>query len=105
MSLDDGAVYTAPTGFRPEDFTTVYDHAVAPGKHAVTIDIERKDDRDEGFRSSQRSRVIVDVPKEQRLELEVLLIDESDMGGDFPSDKSGRYDLRVRFKATAKGAK
>lgn len=105
ISLDDGAVYAAPAGFRPEEFTTVYDHAVAPGKHAVTVDVERRDDRDEAFRSSQRSRVIVEVPKEQRLDLQVLLVDESDMGGDFPADKSGRYDLRMKFKAVASAAK
>ncbi|MFO0664997.1 MAG: hypothetical protein U0174_13665 [Polyangiaceae bacterium] len=105
VSLDDGAVYAAPQGFHPDDYATVYDHAVAPGKHAITVDIDRRDDRDDAFRTVQRSRVIVDVPKEQRLDVQVLLVDDSDMGGDFPSDKSGRYDLRVRFKAVAKGAK
>jgi hypothetical protein len=104
IALDDGTVYVAPTGFRPEDFTSVYDHALAAGRHAITVDIERRDDRDESFRSSQRSRFTVEVPKEQRLELEVHLIDESDMGGDFPSDRSGDYDLRVKFKAVAKAA-
>lgn len=105
VSLDDGAVYAAPQGFHPDDFATVYDHAVAPGKHAVTVDIDRRDDRDDSFRTVQRSRVIVDVPKEQRLDVQVLLVDDSDMGGDFPADKSGRYDLRIKFKAVAKGAK
>jgi hypothetical protein len=102
VSLDDGVVYTAQPNFRPEDMTTVYDHAVAPGRHAVTIDIERKDDREETFRTAQRSRMIVDVPKDQRLSLEVRILDDSTMGGDFPGDKSGRYDLRVRAKALAK---
>jgi hypothetical protein len=104
VALDDGVVYTAPASFAASDMTTVYDHAVAPGRHAVTIDVERKDDRDEAFRTSQRNRFLVDVPRDHALKVEVKIIDDSAMGADFPSDKSGKYDLRFRVKATAKPA-
>ncbi len=102
VSLDDGVVFTAPTSFSASDMTAVYDHAVAPGSHAITIEAERKDDRDESFRTSQRSRFIVDVPRDRKVNMEVKIIDDSSMGGDFPSDKSGKYDLRFRVKAVAK---
>ncbi len=102
VSLDDGIVYTAPATFAASDMTTVYDHAVAPGRHAVTIDIDRKDDRDEAFRTSQRSRFTVDVPRDNRVDVQVKILDDSSMGGDFASDKSGKYDLRFRVKAVAK---
>lgn len=102
VSLDDGVVFTAPTNFAASDMTAVYDHAVAPGRHAITIDAERKDDRDESFRTSQRSRFIVDVPRDHKVTVEVKIIDDSSMGGDFPSDKKGKYDLRFRVKAVAK---
>lgn len=104
VALDDGVIYTAPASFAASDMTTVYDHAVAPGRHAVTIDVERKDDRDESFRTSQRNRFMVDVPRDHALKVEVRLTDDSSMGGDFPADKSGKYDLRFRVKATAKPA-
>ena len=104
VALDDGVIYTAPASFAASDMTTVYDHAVAPGRHAVTIDVERKDDRDESFRTSQRNRFMVDVPRDNALKVEVRLTDDSSMGGDFPADKSGKYDLRFRVKATAKPA-
>ena len=104
VSLDDGAIYTAPPNFRADDLTTIYEHAVAPGRHAITIDIDRKDDKDETFRTSQRSRFVVEVPKDQRLGVELRLTDESTMGADFPGDRSGRYDLRVRMKAAARAA-
>ncbi|MBX3230379.1 MAG: hypothetical protein KIT84_03405 [Labilithrix sp.] len=102
VSLDDGVVYTAPSNFNAADMTVVYDHAVAPGRHAVTVDVERKDARDESFRTSQRSRFIVDVPRDNKLDVQVKVIDDSSMGGDFPSDRSGKYDLRLRVKAVAK---
>ncbi len=103
VSLDDGVVWTAPTAvFSSSDMATVYDHSVAPGRHAVTVDVDRKDDREESFRTSQRSRFMVDVPRDHRVEVQVKILDDSSMGGDFPSDRSGKYDLRFRVKAVAK---
>jgi hypothetical protein len=101
VSLDDGVVYTAPPNFHADDPATVYDHAVAPGRHAVTVDIDRRDDREETYRSSQRSRFTVEVPKDQRLTVTLRVGDDSGMGADFPGDRSGKYDLRVRMKAVA----
>lgn len=101
VSLDDGVVWTAPPSFRPDAPTVVYEHALAPGHHAVTVDVQRRDDRNDGFRSDQRSRFTVDVPAEQRLAVDLRVGDDSDMGGDFPSDRKGQYDLRVRARAEA----
>ena len=105
VSLDDGVVYTAPAATPFDGKTRLYEHGVAPGRHAVIVDVDRKDDRDDTFRSSQRSRFLVDVPKDQQLEVQLEIDDDSNMGKDFPSDHSGRYDLRVRAKATAKPVK
>lgn len=102
VSLDDGVVYTAPPTFAASDMTIVYDHAVAPGRHAVTVDVDRKDDRDESFRTSQKNRFTIDVPRDHRVAVEVKIIDDSSMAKDFAADRSGRYDLRVRVKAVAK---
>jgi hypothetical protein len=99
--LDDGVVWTSPASFHPEEATTVYDHAVAPGHHAVTVDVERRDDRNDTFRSTQRSRFVVDVPTDERLSVDLKLWDDSSMGGDFPGDKSGQYELRIRARAKA----
>jgi hypothetical protein len=101
ISLDDGIVFTAPPNFRADDPTTVYDHAVAPGRHAVSVDIDRRDDRDETFKDDQHSRFIVDVPTDNRLDVTLRLGDDSNMGGKFAADRNGRYDLRVRMKASA----
>lgn len=101
VSLDDGVVWTSPQAFRAEDPTTVYDHAVAPGHHAVTVDVERRDDRNDTFRTAQRSRFVVDVPADERLSVDLKLWDDSSMGADFPSDRSGQYELRVRARAKA----
>jgi hypothetical protein len=101
VSVDDGLVWAAQEGFRAEDAVTVYEHAVAPGHHAVTLDVERRDDRESTFRSTQRSRFIVDVPVDQKLYVRINVGDDSNMGGDFPHDKKGQYDLRVQVHAQA----
>ena len=77
-------------------------HALAPGRHAITVDVERKDDRNDAFRNSQRTRFTVEVPRDQELAVQIKIGDDSDMGKDFPGDKSGSYDLRVRAKAEAR---
>ncbi len=102
ISLDDGIIYTAPAGFFAEDEVTVYDHAVAPGRHVLGVDVERRDDRGETFRTGQQSRVTLDVPENQKLEANIRIDDDSDMGSDFPSSQKGSYDLRVRVRAKAR---
>jgi hypothetical protein len=102
VSLDDGIVYTAPPNFFADDETTIYDHAVAPGRHLLTVEAERRDDRGDSFRTVQRSRVTLEVPENQRLETSIRIDDDSDMGSDFPSSQKGTYDLRVKVRAKAK---
>jgi hypothetical protein len=105
VSLDDGVVYAAPANFHADDPQTIYDHAVAPGRHAVSIDIDRTDDRDETFKDGQHARFIVEVPPDNRLDVTLRLGDDSNMGGKFTSDRSGKYDVRVRMKASASPVK
>jgi hypothetical protein len=104
VSLDDGVVFSPKESFAASDMTPVYNHAVAPGRHAVTVDVDRADDRDQSFRTSQRSRFTVDVPRDHHLEVQIRIIDDSAMGADFPADKYGKYDLRFRVRAEAKPA-
>jgi hypothetical protein len=105
VSLDDGAVYTKPPEARLGDSTAIYAHALSPGRHALTVDVERRDDRNDAFRTSQRSRFVVEVPRDQELGVELIVEDDSNMGKNFPSDQSGRYDLHVRMKANAHAIK
>lgn len=105
VGLDDGVVYTAPVAFRAEDPQPIYEHAVAPGRHAVNVEVDRTDDRDDTFRDTQKSRFIVDVPKDSRLAVTLRVGDDSDIGGKFATDHHGKYDLRVRMKASATAVK
>jgi hypothetical protein len=101
LALDGARVWSAPKGFAAEDDTPIYEGGVAPGPHALTLEIERRDDRDETFRTIEKTTVTVVVPNGKTLQVESRLDDDSSMGGDFPSDESGKYDLSLKIKAKA----
>lgn len=99
VTLDDGVVFVAPQRFSADDERVVYEHALAPGQHVLGVDIERYDARNRQYRTWQSSRFSVLVPESQLLEATVRIKDDSDMAADFPDDKDGEYDLRVRLRA------
>lgn len=101
LALDGARVWSAPKGFSAEDDTAIFDGGVAPGPHALTIEIERRDDRDATFRSIEKTTVTVSVPNGKTLDVETRLDDDSSMGGDFPSGESGKYDLSLKIRAKA----
>ena len=101
LFVDNALVWTAPKGFSAEDLVSIFDGGVAPGLHAVALEIERRDDRDETFRTIDRTTATLMVPQGKRLEVETRLDDDSSMGGDFTDDGDGKYDLRLRMKAQA----
>jgi hypothetical protein len=98
LALDGARVWSAPKGFSAEDDTAIFDGGVAPGAHALTLEIERRDDRDEAYRSIEKTTVTVTVPNGKTLEVESRLDDDSSMGSD---PESGKYDLSLKIKAKA----
>jgi hypothetical protein len=99
VTLDDGVVYAAPTQFSASEGKVVYEHAVSPGHHLLGIEIERYDAQNREYKSWQASKFSIVVPESQLVEAEVRMADDSSMAEDFPSDKDGEYDLRVRLRA------
>lgn len=99
VTLDDGVVYTAPDRFSPEEFQTVYAHAVAPGHHVIGVEVERYDARNREYRTYQTSKFTVIVPESRTLSATVVLEDDSDMAEDFPDDQDGEYELGVKLRA------
>ena len=105
VSLDDGVVFTAPQNFRADDAKQVYAAGVAAGRHAITVDVDRADERNDAFKTAQRTRFLVDVPRDQELAVDIKIVDDSNMGKDFPADQKGRYKLEVRMDAKARAPK
>ena len=70
----------------------------------MTVDVERRDLKDESFRHEERTRFLVDVPKDHRSQVDLVLSDGSTMGADFPGDKKGKYDVKWRANVVARPA-
>lgn len=101
IALDDGTVYTAPSGFHAEDATVIFDRGLSPGRHVLTFDVEGEDARDRSFATGQLTRMPLDVPRDHRVRVDARLSDDSDMADKYGRSKKGSYDLRLRLKAEA----
>jgi hypothetical protein len=99
VTLDEGVVFRAAAGFVAEDEKVVYEHAAAPGSHVVGVEVERQDARGASFRTWQVSRFAIQIPERKILETTIRVDDDSDMADDFPDDKDGEYELKVRLRA------
>ncbi|MFI5297099.1 MAG: hypothetical protein ACHREM_03295 [Polyangiales bacterium] len=98
LLLDGAPVWTSPSGFTGAEETVVFDAGLAPGTHALTLEIERRDDRDDTFRIIDRSTSTVLVAQGKRLEIDARVEDDSTMG-ELPKDDEGRWDVRIRLRA------
>lgn len=101
LFLDGAQVWTMQKGFSADDYQPIFDGGVAAGLHAVALEVERRDDRDESFRTIERTTATVVVPQGKRVQIEARVDDDSDMGDDFTSDGEGEYDIRLRMKVKA----
>lgn len=96
VAIDDGTVFQSKKGFSLSDEKTLYDHAVAPGRHTVTIEVDANDAVRDLFQTRHAARYVVEVPRDERVELEVRIDERSTLGEDFEKDREGRYELRMR---------
>lgn len=94
VTVDGGVVYVAPERFAGADELVVYEHAVAPGRHVIGIEVERVDPRAKGYRTWQATRYAVDVPEKKTLSARVELEDDSSMD----DASSGRYRNRSTLR-------
>jgi len=99
VTVDDGVVYNAAT-FSADDGRVVYEHGVAPGHHVLGIEVERYDARGREYRTWQAAKFSIVIPEAKRLDAKVVISEDSDMAEDFPSDRDGEYDLRVKMRAS-----
>lgn len=94
VTVDGGIVYTAPDKFVGAEEAVVYEHAVAPGRHVIGIEVERFDPQARSYRVWQATRYAVEVPEKRTLSARVELEDDSSM----EDPTSGRYRTRASMR-------
>jgi hypothetical protein len=80
----------------------VYEGALAPGPHVLTVATEQRARENPEYRYVQRDTYRFVVVRDRRTELTLVLEDDSDIAQHFQSDGEGRYDVHTRVRVATR---
>jgi hypothetical protein len=80
----------------------VYEGALAPGPHVLTVASEQRAREDAEYRYVQRDTYRFIVVRDRRTEIGIVLEDDSDIARQFPHDGEGRYDVHTRVRVATR---
>ncbi|MGD8860378.1 MAG: hypothetical protein PVI30_10220 [Myxococcales bacterium] len=102
IALDGAPVYRGDGTSLPADPAhPVYEGFVAPGEHALTLELEHRGRDDERFRYTLRDTYHFEALREHRTDLLLVIDDDSDMAEDFEDDREGEYEVDSRLEVRA----
>jgi hypothetical protein len=84
------------------DGRQVYEGALAPGPHVLTIAMEQRASEDSEYRYVQRDTYRFIVVRDRRTEVGIILEDDSDIAQHFAHDGEGRYDVHTRVRVATR---
>lgn len=103
LELDGTPIYHADGAIEGGDAGAhVWDGALAPGPHELTIELTQEARDGEEYRYSQRDTFRFIVVRDRRTEITVVLEDDSDIARAFASGGEGRYDVRTRVRVATR---
>lgn len=103
LELDGTPIYHADGGIEGGDAgALVWDGALAPGPHELTIELTQEARDGEEYRYSQRDTFRFIVVRDRRTEITVVLEDDSDIARAFASGGEGRYEVRTRVRVATR---
>lgn len=82
--------------------TSVWDGALAPGPHELTLELTQEAREGEEYRYSQRDTFRFIVVRDRRTEITIVLEDDSDIARSFGSGGEGRYEVRTRVRVATR---
>lgn len=80
----------------------VYEGALAPGPHVLTVAMEQRAASDSEYRYVQRDTYRFIVVRDRRTEVGIVLEDDSDIAQHFQNDGEGRYDVHTRVRVATR---
>ncbi|MFO0686168.1 MAG: hypothetical protein U0234_29165 [Sandaracinus sp.] len=84
------------------DGRQVYEGALAPGPHVLTVSMEQRAATDSEYRYVQRDTYRFIVVRDRRTEVGIVLEDDSDIAQHFQNDGEGRYDVHTRVRVATR---
>jgi hypothetical protein len=73
----------------------------APGAHELSVEISEESKERSTYRYTRTERFRLEVAKETRTRIELVLRDDSDMAEELPEGDEGEYDVRTILRARA----
>lgn len=80
----------------------VFEGALAPGPHVLTIDMEQRARDDPEYRTTQRESFRFIVVRDRLSEVTIILEDDSNIARDFRSGGEGGFDVRTRLRVATR---
>jgi len=84
------------------DGRQVYEGALAPGPHVLTVASEQRASEDSEYRYNDRDTYRFIVVRDRRTEITIILEDDSDIAQHFSHDGEGRYDVHTRVRVATR---
>lgn len=84
------------------DGRQVYEGALAPGPHVLTVAEEQRASSDSEYRYVDRDTYRFIVVRDRRTEITIILEDDSDIAQHFGNDGEGRYDVHTRVRVATR---
>jgi len=80
----------------------LFEGALAPGPHVLTLELEQRAREDTEYRVTQRESFRFIVVRDRLTEVTIVLEDDSDIARSFPSGGEGRFEIRTRLRVATR---
>jgi hypothetical protein len=103
LKLDGAPIYRGDAAALSGDDThQVFESFIAPGAHVLSAEIEQRSRDNAAYGYTLHETYKFQALREKRSELTLILDDDSDLAGDFPSGGAGEYDVRTKLRVKSK---
>ena len=98
LLLDGVPVHDSDGASVGGDEVKLFDGFVAPGVHEIGIEIAERAKENPEYRYVRKERFRIEVRKDTRAKVDIILRDRSDMAEELPDGDDGSYDVRTEVR-------
>lgn len=102
LFVDGVPVFSEQVG--SSDRRTLFEGAMRPGMHQLTLLVTFRDREGQAYRHQQRSQFGFEVAAKKRTEVTAVVEDDSQIAEDFPDDGEGEYEVLTRLRVATRAA-
>jgi hypothetical protein len=101
LKLDGVPVHSSDGAALSSGEAQLFAGFAAPGSHELTIEVTEEARERAAYRYTRSERFTIEVAKDTRTEVELVLRDDSDMAEQLPEGDEGEYDVRTILRVSS----